>query len=115
LKQKLKTKVLVPLILCLVLTGIIGSLSYGQKAIKRWVTGVVVATDTKAIPNTIVVRSKTWRGEELIVGAQVHKDTRITINGEIATLADIVPGDKVSMIYMREPTRLVARIIKITR
>lgn len=115
MKQKLKIRILVPLLLCLVLTGMMGSLSYGQKAIKRWVTGVVVATDTRAIPNTIVVKSKTWKGEELIVGAQVHNDTRITINGESATLADIVSGDKVSMIYMREPTRLVARVIEITR
>lgn len=87
----------------------------GQKAIKRWVTGTVVATDTKALPNTIVVNAKNWKGQDLTVGAQVHSDTEITIDGRPASLLEIIAGDKVSIVYLREPDRLVAKSIEVRR
>lgn len=117
LKRKLKcNKVILPLLLCLILAGTLTTgITHAQKAIKRWVSGTVVATDTRAVPNTIVVKSHNWKGEELIVGAQVHRRTRITIDGKPASLSDVATGDKVSMVYTREPTRLVARIIEVKR
>lgn len=86
-----------------------------QKGIRRWVSGSVVATDTKAIPNTIVITAKNWKGEDLTVGAQVHGDTEITINGRPASLFEIKAGDNVSLVYLREPTRLVAKSIEVKR
>lgn len=86
-----------------------------HKSVKRWVTGTVSAVDTKAVPNTIVVVAITGKGKELTVGAQVLSDTEIIIDRKPARLLNIKVGDKVSMIYMREPTRLVARKIEIKR
>ena len=97
----------------LFLTGITSGQE--QKVIKRWVKGTVVATDIKAIPNTIVVSTINWKGQDLTVGAQVLSDTEVIIDGKPARLLKIVVGDKVSMVYLREPTRLVAKRIEVTR
>lgn len=86
-----------------------------REGVRRWVSGSVVATDTKAIPNTIVITAKNWKGEDLTVGAQVHSDTEITINGRPASLFEITPGDNVSMVYLREATRLVAKSIEVRK
>ena len=97
----------------LFLTGITSGQEH--KVIKRWVKGTVVATDIKAIPNTIVVSMINWKGQDLTVGAQVLSDTEVIIDGEPARLLKIVIGDKVSMVYLRETTRLVAKRIEVTR
>lgn len=112
MKRPLRYKVFV-IAAFLFLTGITSAQEI--RAIKRWVTGTVVATDTKAIPNTIVVTAKNWKGQDLTVGAQVHSGTEITISGKPATLLMIKAGDNVSMVYLREPTRLVAEKIEVRR
>ena len=101
------------LVVFLFLTGV--SSARDSKPIKRWVTGTVIATDTRAIPNTIVVNTRDWKGRELIVGAQVNSDTKITVNGRPATLQGVNAGDQVSMVYFRETTRLVAKKIEVRR
>jgi len=106
---------LVLLLILLTTTGVYSTLAQESSGIRRWVTGIVVATDTKAIPNTIVIVAKNWKGEDLIVGAQVHGDTEITIDGRPADLFEIKTGDKVSLVYLREPTRLIAKSISVRR
>lgn len=101
------------LIIFIFFTGV--SIAQDNKPIKRWVTGTVIATDTRAIPNTIVVSAKDWKGRDLTVGAQVLNDTEITVNGKTAALQSIRAGDKVSLVYFRETTRLVAKKIEVKR
>jgi len=101
------------LVVFLFLTGV--SFAQDNKPIKRWVTGTIIATDTRAIPNTIVVNARDWKGRELTVGAQVLSDTEITVNGRPAVLQSVNAGDKVSMVYFRETTRLVAKKIEVRR
>lgn len=101
------------LVVFLFLTGV--SLAQDNKPIKRWVTGTVIATDTRAIPNTIVVNTRDWKGRDLTVGVQVLSDTEITVNGKSVALQGVKAGDKVSMVYFRETTRLVAKKIKVRR
>src|SRR3990172_7052745 len=101
------------LIVFLFLTDV--SFAQDNKPIKRWVTGTVIATDTRAIPNTIVVNTRDWKGRDLTVGAQVLNDTEITVNGKSAALQSLKAGDKVSMVYLRETTRLVAKKIEVRR
>ena len=101
------------LVVFLFLTGV--SFAQDNKPIKRWATGTVIATDTRAIPNTIVVNTRDWKGREMTVGAQVLSDTEITVNGKTAPLQNIRAGDKVSLVYFREPARLVAKKIEVRR
>ncbi len=101
------------LVVFLLLTDV--SFAQDNKPIKRWVTGTVMATDTRAIPNTIVVNTKDWKGRDLTVGAQVLQDTEITVNGKPATLQGVKAGDTVSLVYLRETTRLVAKKIEVKR
>ena len=112
MKKLLRCEVFI-LFVFLLCTGITSAQEH--ESIKRWVSGTVVATDTKAIPNTIVITAVSWKGKELIVGAQVLSDTEITIDRKTAHLLNIKIGDKVSMIYLRESTRLVARKIEVKR
>ena len=101
------------LVVFLLLTDV--SSAQDNKPIKRWVTGTVVATDTKAIPNTIVVNTRDWKGRDLTVGAQVLDDTEVTVNGKPAALQGVKAGDTVSLVYLRETTRLVAKKIEVKR
>lgn len=112
-----KYKVLL-LILFLVFSGVTYAHAMdekGQTPVKRWVSGTVVAVNTDAIPNTIVITSKTWKGDDLTVGAQVNSDTEITINGKHAVLSEVMQGDDVSMHYLREPLALIAKSIRVKR
>lgn len=112
-----KYKVLL-LIIFLQLAGLTYAHALDQKdrtPVKRWVTGTVVAVNTNAMPNTIVVTAKTWKGQDIIVGAQVNSDTDITIDEKHAGLSEVVQGDNVSMHYLREPLALIAKIIRVKR
>ena len=101
------------LVVFLFLTSV--SFAQDNQPIKRWMTGTVIATDTAAIPNTIVVNVKDWKGRDLTVGAQVLHGTEITVNGKPATLQGVKTGDTVSLIYFRETTRLVAQKVNVKR
>lgn len=82
--------------------------------ITRWASGEVIATDTVAIPNTILVRSKTWKGQDFIVGAAVEEDTIVTIGNNRVKLEDVKVGDKVDMVYERN-IRVIAKSIRVRR
>ena len=72
-----------------------------EDMMNRRVSGKVVATDTEAMPNTIVVKAKTSKTRNLIVGADVTDKTAIKKRGNAATLKDIKPGESVEMSYTR--------------
>lgn len=112
MKRLWKYKIIL-LLLFLQVTSV--TYAIGQNAVKRWVTGTVVAVNTDAVPNTIVISSQTWKGQEIIVGAQVNSDADITIDGKHAGLSEVVQGDTVSMHYLREPLVLIAKSITIKR
>ncbi len=80
----------------------------------RKAVGEVIATDTEAVPNTIVVRTTNWKGQEFIVGAAVEDDTVIKIGDRTATLEEVKEGDKVEIIYQRNK-RVIAKTIRIKR
>lgn len=97
----------------LLLLVIVSPLEAGE-VITRWASGEVIAIDTEAIPNTIVVRSKTWKGEDLIVGVAVEADTVVTINNNRVKLEEVKVGDRVDMVYERN-LRVVAKSIRVRR
>ncbi len=73
-----------------------------EDLISRRVSGKVVATDTEATPNTIVVKAKTAKNKDLIVGADVTDKTVIMKRGGAASLKDIRPGESVELAYTRD-------------
>lgn len=79
---------------------------------KRWASGAVTATNTSAVPNTIVVKAKNWKGKDFIIGADVDEKTEIKKGDKTVSLNDIKEGDMVSLVYERNG-RLVAKSIKV--
>jgi len=73
-----------------------------ENLINRRVSGKVVATDTEATPNTIVVKAKAGKKGALIVGADVTDKTVIRKKGGNVTLKDIRPGESVELSYTRD-------------
>ncbi len=96
------------------LLGAFSSWALAGELITRWASGEVVATDTEAVPNTIVVKTKNWKGQDFIVGAAVEADTVIKIRGRTATLRDIKVGDIVDIVYVRNK-RVIAKSIKVKK
>ena len=80
---------------------------------ERTVHGTVVATDTKADPQTIVVKVPLSGKRELIVGASVPPGIHISRRGRLATLEDIKPGDRAELSYQKSPDGLTALLIHI--
>jgi len=93
---------------------VIASPLEAEEVITRWASGEVIATDTEATPNTIVIKTRNWKGLDFIVGAAVEKDTVITLNNKGIPLRDVQVGDKVEMVYERN-LRVVAKSIKVKR
>ena len=100
-------------VLLLVLTVLLSE-APADEFITRWASGEVVATDTTAVPNTIVLRTKNWKGLEFIVGAAIDESTVIRINNKPATLKDVRVGDHADIVYVRN-TRVIAKKINIKR
>ncbi|MBI5682975.1 MAG: hypothetical protein HZC45_07415 [Deltaproteobacteria bacterium] len=97
----------------LLVLSIASPINAGNIVTKK-VYGHVVATDTNASPNTIVIKAKNPKGLDIIVGAFVEDDTVITIGKKQAGLKDILAGDKVNMVYDRN-LRVKAKSIKVKR
>ena len=78
----------------------------------RAVSGEVVATEGKS--NTLVVKGKAG-ATEIIVGVEVTDKTKVT-GGKAKGLADINPGDRVSVKYTRhdnDAVRFIADAITV--
>ena len=84
-----------------------------QETIQRTVRGTVVATNLDVEPQTIVATVPLPNNEELIVGARVLADTRITRGKQAARLAEVKVGEKAEIIYLKTPDGLIARSIHV--
>lgn len=82
------------------------------EAVVRTATGVVTATNTETTPNTIVVKSKTSKGKDLIIGASLDERTVIKDKVKKRSLKDIKAGDRVEIRYERN-SKITARSINI--
>jgi len=72
-----------------------------------------MATNTEVDPHTIVVKVLLSNKEELIVGARVPTDTKITRSTKAATLADLKAGEAAEITYLKSPDGLTARSIHV--
>jgi hypothetical protein len=83
------------------------------EAVKRTVRGTVVATNPAVDPQTIVVKVMRPNKEELIVGARVPADTKITRGTRATGLANLKVGEAAEMTYLKSPDGLIARSIHV--
>ncbi|MEK7350803.1 MAG: hypothetical protein AAB177_08000, partial [Nitrospirota bacterium] len=81
------------------------------ETIQRSMRGTVTATNTAVDPQTIVVTVVLPNKEELIVGARVPTDTKITRGTRATKLADLKVGETAEIIYLKSPDGLIARSI----
>ena len=84
-----------------------------SETIQRTVRGTVMATNTAVDPQTIVVKVLLPNKEELIVGARVPTDTKITRGTRAARLADLTVGEAAELTYLKSTDGLIARSIHV--
>ena len=85
----------------------------GAENVQRTVRGTVIATNTSADPQTVVVKVMLPNKEALIVGADVPTDTKITRGKRAARLADLTVGEAAEITYLKSPDGLIARSIHV--
>ena len=83
------------------------------ESIQRTVRGTVMATNTEVDPRTIVVKVVLPNKEELIVGARVPADIKITRDTHAAKLDDLKVGEAAEITYLKSPDGLTARSIHV--
>lgn len=88
-------------------------ISHAEDTIQRTVRGIVVATNIDVDPKTIVVKVLLPKKEELIVGARVPPDTRITRGKQAVRLADVKTGETAEISYLKTSDGLIARSIHV--
>lgn len=81
------------------------------EAIQRTVRGSVMAANTTADPQTIVLKVILPNKDELIVGARVPTDTKITRGSRATPLANIKVGESADLTYLKTSDGLIARSI----
>jgi len=86
---------------------------HAEETVQRTVRGIVVATNVDADPQTIVIRVPLPNKEELIVGARVSQDTRITRGKRAARLAELKVGEAAEITYLKAPDGLIARSVHV--
>lgn len=102
--------------LCLVLIMGLSALTtplatVAAETIQRTVRGTVMAANTSVDPQTIVVKVILPNKDELIVGARVPTDTKITRGSRATRLADIKVGESADITYLKTSDGLIARSI----
>jgi len=83
------------------------------ETIQRTVRGVVMAANSAVNPQTIVVKVILPNKEELIVGARVPTDTKITRGTRATKLADLTAGETAEITYLKSPDGLIAQSIHV--
>lgn len=81
------------------------------EVIQRTVRGTVVAINVEANPQVIVVKVLLPTKEEMIVGARVSADTKITKGKQVAQLADLKAGQTAEITYLKTAEGLSAQSI----
>lgn len=80
---------------------------------QRTVRGTVTAINPAADPQTIVMTVILPNKEELIVGARVPPDTKITRGTRTTQLADLKTGEAAKMTYLKTADGLIAQSIHV--
>jgi len=83
------------------------------ETIKRTVRGTVTATNPTVNPQTIVIQVMQPNKEELIVGARVPTEARITRGKKTIRLAELKVGEKAEVTYLKSPDGLIAQSIHV--
>lgn len=101
--------------MCSVLVGTIAvaASSFASQTERMKVRGEVVAVNVNDTPNVIVLRSTTGKNQELIVGATVDPDVRITRGTTRVRLSNLKVGESVDLVYVKTLEGLVARSIHV--
>ena len=86
---------------------------YADEAMQRTVRGTVVATNVGVDPQTIVVNVSLPNKQELVVGARVTLDTKITRGKQAARLAEVKTGETTELSYLKTSEGLIARSIHV--
>lgn len=86
---------------------------HAEEVTQRTVRGTVVATNLAVDPHTIVVNVPLPNKEELVVGARVTPDTKITRGKQAVRLADVKVGEKAELMYLKSSDGLIARSIHV--
>ena len=106
-KYKLQICLLITIVaaLCLSLTNT----TFGEeKVLLKKAAGEVTAIDEGG--KAIVIKSKIDK-KELIIGTIVNENTKIKVKGKTASLKEIKPKDRVTIIYAYENNELYAKEI----
>ena len=99
----MRGRIVVGLAVGLWVLGAAGAYAAEAKTTARAVSGEGIATEGKS--NTLVVKGKAGAAE-IIVGVEVTEKTKIS-GGKAKALADINPGDRVSVRYTRHDNESV--------
>jgi hypothetical protein len=83
------------------------------ETIQRTVRGMVMAANPAVDPQTIVVKVVLPNKEELIVGARVPTNAKITRGTRATKLADLKAGETAEMTYLKSPDGLIVRSIHV--
>lgn len=83
------------------------------ETVQRTLRGTVIAANSAINPQTIVLKVILPNKEELIVGARVPADTKITRGTRTARLAELTVGEAAEMTYLKSPDGLIARFIHV--
>lgn len=86
---------------------------HAEETIQRTLRGTVMATNVDADPQTIVIRVLLPNEEEVIVGARVSQDTRITRGKQAVRLAELKVGEAAEITYLKAPDGLIARSVHV--
>ncbi|MFN3682022.1 MAG: hypothetical protein ACK4VP_08290 [Nitrospira sp.] len=88
-------------------------MSQAGEVIQRTVRGTVVATNVEANPQIIVVKVLLPSKEEMIVGARLSADTKITKGKQVTQLADVKTGQLAEITYLKTSEGLLAQSIRV--
>lgn len=99
-------------ILAVSLAAAVPIMSHAGEVVQRTVRGTVVATNVEANPQIIVVKVLLPSKEEMIVGARVSADTKITKGKQAAQLADLKAGQTAEVTYLKTSDGLLAQSIR---
>jgi hypothetical protein len=111
MRSKLCSLCLIFAVGLMVLTTALATIA--AETIHRTVRGTVMATNTAVDPQTIVVKVMLPNKEELIVGARVPSDTKVTRDTHATRLADLKVGETAEITYLKSPDGLIAQSIHV--
>ena len=76
-------------------------------------TGEVLAVNHKDSPQIVMMQVRVRGGKEMIVGALVQDETRISRKEKSVTLDQVIEGDTIVLTYERTKEGALARTIRV--